>query len=42
MGEVFAYALTLGVGAGRATGFGHVEIKPLAEGDSARNQYENL
>ncbi|MEM4562070.1 MAG: CRISPR system precrRNA processing endoribonuclease RAMP protein Cas6 [Desulfurococcaceae archaeon] len=42
LGEVFAYALALGVGAGRATGFGHVEIKPLAEGDSARNQGENL
>ncbi|MEM4847488.1 MAG: CRISPR system precrRNA processing endoribonuclease RAMP protein Cas6 [Thermosphaera sp.] len=42
LGEVFAYALALGVGAGRATGFGHVEIKPLAEGNSARNQGENL
>jgi len=29
LGEIFAYALTLGVGAGRAAGFGHVELKPL-------------
>ncbi|MEM1695312.1 MAG: hypothetical protein QXK07_01365 [Desulfurococcaceae archaeon] len=42
MGEVFAYALALGVGAGRATGFGHVEIKPLTEGYTVRNQGENL
>ena len=27
--DVFAYTLALGVGAGRATGFGHVELKPL-------------
>jgi len=27
LGEIFAYTLTLGVGAGRAAGFGHVEIK---------------
>ncbi|MEM1831605.1 MAG: CRISPR system precrRNA processing endoribonuclease RAMP protein Cas6, partial [Desulfurococcaceae archaeon] len=31
LGEVFAYTLALGVGAGRATGFGHVELKPLVE-----------
>jgi len=29
LGELFAYMLTLGVGAGRASGFGHVELKPL-------------
>lgn len=29
LSEVFAYTLTLGVGAGRATGFGHVEITPI-------------
>ncbi|MEM0000498.1 MAG: CRISPR system precrRNA processing endoribonuclease RAMP protein Cas6 [Desulfurococcaceae archaeon] len=31
LGEIFAYMLALGVGAGRAAGFGHVELKPLAE-----------
>lgn len=29
LGEIFAYALTLGIGAGRATGFGHVELRPF-------------
>ncbi|MGC8982220.1 MAG: hypothetical protein ACP5KA_00465 [Desulfurococcaceae archaeon] len=30
--EVFAYTMTLGVGAGRAAGFGHVLLKPLHAG----------
>lgn len=29
LAELFAYTLTLGVGAGRAAGFGHVDLKPL-------------
>jgi len=29
LGNIVAYAMTLGVGTGRATGFGHVEIKPI-------------
>lgn len=29
LGEIFAYASTLGIGAGRAAGFGHVEFKSL-------------
>jgi len=29
LGEIFAFTLTLGVGAGRAAGFGHVELRPL-------------
>lgn len=32
LAEIFAYALTLGVGAGRAAGFGHVVITPLGCG----------
>jgi CRISPR/Cas system endoribonuclease Cas6 (RAMP superfamily) len=27
--ELFAYTITMGIGAGRAAGFGHVELKPL-------------
>lgn len=30
--EIFTHAITLGVGTGRATGFGHIEIKPLQAG----------
>lgn len=32
--EIFAYTLTLGIGAGRAAGFGHVELKPLQKSSS--------
>lgn len=32
LGAVFAYTIALGVGAGRATGFGHVELKPAKKG----------
>ncbi|MEM0240973.1 MAG: CRISPR system precrRNA processing endoribonuclease RAMP protein Cas6 [Candidatus Nezhaarchaeales archaeon] len=43
LGEVFAYTLALGVGAGRATGFGHVEIKPLVDrGSSGGSSVERL
>jgi CRISPR/Cas system endoribonuclease Cas6 (RAMP superfamily) len=39
LGEVFAYALTLGIGTGRAAGFGHVELKPLkTPGEAGANQ----
>ncbi len=29
LAEIFAYLIALGTGAGRATGFGHVEVKPV-------------
>lgn len=29
LGKIFAYTIALGVGAGRASGFGHVELKPI-------------
>jgi len=32
LGEALAYALTLGVGSGRATGFGHIDAKPYNTG----------
>lgn len=33
LGSILAYTIALGVGAGRATGFGHVSIKPLGKGE---------
>jgi len=33
LGNILAYTIALGVGVGRATGFGHVSIKPLRESE---------
>jgi hypothetical protein len=32
-GNILAYTIALGVGVSRATGFGHVSIKPLRESE---------
>lgn len=37
LSEIFAYAIALGVGAGRATGFGHVFLKPLVNRGNSEN-----
>lgn len=39
--EIFAYTLALGIGAGRAAGFGHVEIKPLKSSRSVETRLKN-
>ncbi|MEM1675282.1 MAG: CRISPR system precrRNA processing endoribonuclease RAMP protein Cas6 [Desulfurococcaceae archaeon] len=38
LGEIFSYTIALGVGTGRASGFGHVNLKPIKTILDRRNQ----
>lgn len=41
LGEIFAYMLALDVGAGRAAGFGHVELIPVHKQESITRDSQN-